>query len=306
MLCLPRLAIALSLAMLGWLCASASAQAQDRLPVILDADTGNEIDDLYAIARVLIEPTWEVLALNATHWQTSHWAEPQTMENSHRINQYMLGHLGLSVPTRRGGVARMYDWGDKAQHSAAAYGIIEQAKTMPDGQKLTVIALGALTNVASAIYIDPSIESRIKLYWFGTGYDFERGILNTSDFNSVMDVQALHILFRSSVEMHVMPNTVGREMTFTFAETEAALRGTHPLGDYLVERWADHLDGLRKQRAIWDVALIGAMLYPEWAESTTITTSKDFGNREVTYYSAIDAEAIKAEFFEALTSYFGQ
>ena len=50
---------------------------QKKTTLLLDADTGNEVDDLFAIVRVLIEPTWEVTALNATHWQTSHWAIPQ-------------------------------------------------------------------------------------------------------------------------------------------------------------------------------------------------------------------------------------
>ena len=150
-----------------------NAFSQNRIPVILDADTGNEVDDLYAISRALIEPSWEILALNATQWQTSHWAIPESMENSHRLNQVLLGYLDLPIKTRRGGASRMYDWGDKAQHSAAAYEIIKQAGNMKKDQKLNVIALGALTNVASAIYIDPSIESKIRLYWLGTSYDFE-------------------------------------------------------------------------------------------------------------------------------------
>ncbi len=277
---------------------------QEKQPVILDADTGNEVDDLFAVSRALIEPSWNILALNATHWQTSHWAEPQSMENSHRINQMILGHLGLSVKTRRGGAARMYDWGDQAQHSAAAYEIIKQAKFMPEGQKLTVIALGALTNVSSAIYIDPSIESRIKLYWLGTDYDFENNILSQTDFNCVMDVQALAIMLRSKVEMHVMPISVALNMEFEFSETEKKLRGKHPLGDLLCDRWFNHLDGLRKKRAIWDLALVQAMLHPEWTEKVTIITSADNGGREIHYFKAIDADKMKEEFFAKLLAFF--
>ena len=287
-----------------WTLGGFDVYGQSKQPVILDADTGNEVDDLYAVARALIEPSWDILALNATQWQTSHWAEPQSMENSHRINQVLLGHMGLSVKTRRGGAARMYDWGDKAQHSAAAYEIIQQAKLMPEGEKLTVIALGALTNIASAIYIDPSIESRIELYWLGTEYDFDEGILSTTDFNCVMDVQALAIMLASDVEMHVMPHSVALGMEFTYAETETQLRGKHPLGDYLVDRWYQHLDGLRKARWIWDLALIEAMIHPEWTEKMTITTSKDNGNKEVHFYKAIDAEKMKQEFFEKLVEFF--
>ena len=55
---------------------------QTKTKIILDTDTGNEVDDPYAIVRVLLEPSWEVTAINATHWQTSHWAEENTMENS--------------------------------------------------------------------------------------------------------------------------------------------------------------------------------------------------------------------------------
>lgn len=277
---------------------------QPRTPVILDADTGNEVDDLYAIARALIEPSWNILALNATHWQTSHWAVPHSMENSHRINQLLLGEMGLSVKTRRGGVARMFDWGDQAQHSAAAYEIIKQAKSMPEGQKLTVIALGALTNVASAIYIDPTIESRINLYWLGTSYNFTEDILKKNDFNCVMDVQAVETILMSEVELHVIPVNVAADMTFTYEEVEARLRDQHQLGNYLVDRWYQHLDGSRKQRTIWDLALIQAMIHPEWAEEAIITTSKDNGSKKITYYKSIDAAKMKAEFYEKLDAFF--
>ncbi len=271
--------------------------------MILDADTGNEVDDPYALARALIEPTWDVLALNATHWQISHWAESRSMENSHRINQVLLGHMGLNVKTLRGGPARMYDWGDQAQHSAAAYGIIEQAKKMEEGQRLTVIALGALTNVASAVYIDPSITDKIVLYWLGTNYDFETGVMVTTDFNSIMDTQALHYLLKSEVEMHIMPHSLAIGMDFTYKEVEESFRGKHPLGNFLVDRWYDHKDGLRKMRWLWDLALIAAMVNPHWANEVNITTSKDFGAREVFYYNEIDEEKMKAEFVEKLLAF---
>ncbi len=283
---------------------TSAALSQSSTRVILDADTGNEVDDLYAIARALVEPSWNTVALNATHWQTSQWAEPNTMENSHRLNQLLLGELGLSVPTRRGGVARMYDWGDQAQHSAAAYEIIKQVKATPSGEKLTVVALGALTNVASAIYIDPSIESRIKLYWLGSSYDFEQNILKRVDFNAIMDAQALEILLISEVEMNVIPVNVASAMTFTFAEVEEKLANAHPLGNFLVDRWYQHLDGSRKKRTIWDLALIEAIIHPEWAETVEVTTSRDSGNRKINYYRSIDSERMKEDFYEKLLEYF--
>lgn len=282
------------------------SNAQTKIPVIIDADTGNEVDDLYALSRALIEPSWDILALNATHWQTSHWAIENSMENSHRLNGVILGHLGLDIKTRRGGVARMFDWGDQAQHSAAAYEIIKQAQAMPEGEKLTIVALGALTNIGSALFVEPSIVDKIKLYWLGTTYDFEKGILGTNDFNCVMDIQALHLILKSELELNVIPLDVAAKMDFTFEETVAQFEDKHGLGDLLVDRWETHLDGLRKNRVIWDVALIEAVIHPEWATIKNIKTSKDFGNREVNYYSDIEVEKMKTEFFEVVNEYMSE
>ena len=278
--------------------------AQEKRPVILDADTGNEVDDLYAIVRALLEPTWDVKVLNATHWQTSHWTVPQSMEESHRLNQLILGYLPeLSVKTRRGGIARMYDWGDLAQHSAAAYEIIHLANSMPAGEKITVIALGALTNVASAYYINPDIAEKITLYWLGTAYDFTNSALSRVDFNVMMDQRAFDLLIKSDMEMHIIPVNVATAMTFNYAETEKKLRGIHPLTDFLVDRWYQHLDGSRDERTIWDLGLIGAIIHPEWSEEIEITTSPDHGNRSVYYYKEIDGEKIKTEFFDHVKKY---
>lgn len=278
--------------------ASTTLLAQNKTPVIIDADTGNEVDDYYALVRALLEPSWDVLALNATQWQTSHWAIPQTMENSYRLNNVLLGEMGVSIKTRRGGVARMFDWGDQAQHSAAAYEIIQQAKAIPDGKQLTVIALGALTNVASAIYIDPSIANKIKLYWLGTTYDFEKDILKKLDFNCVMDVQALEIVMMSEVEMNIIPINVAVQMEFDYEKTKSKLPKDHSLSRLLLDRWYEHLDGGRKQRIIWDLALIQAIIHPEWATTKIITTSKENGSRKINYYETINAERMKEEFFE--------
>lgn len=276
--------------------------SQQKTKVLLDADTANEVDDLFALSIVLMEPTIEVTALNATQWQTSHWTTPQSMEDSHRLNQTLLGTMGLQVKTNRGGVARMYDWGDRAQHSAAAYEIIKQAKAQKDGEKLNVIALGALTNVASAVFIDPTIEKNIKLYWLGTTYDFEKGILRKDDFNCAMDQYAFtHLLF-SEVEMHIIPVSVASKMTFDYDKTRSELEN-HFLGNFLLKTWDDHIDSGRTKRTIWDLSIVNAFLHPEWMEEVEITTSKDNGSRTVFYYKDFDSEKMRMDFFEKIEGY---
>lgn len=282
--------------------------AQTPRKVILDADTGNEVDDLYAVVRALIEPSWELIALNATQWQSSQWTVEKSMEESHRLNQVLLGELGMSgtVKAYRGGDDRLYDWGYRAQHSAASYYLIQEANKYSSDDKLTVIALGVLTNIASAILIEPSIQDKIDLYWLGTTYDFEEDILRKRDFNCMMDPQALAEVLDSEVELHVIPVSVANQMTFNYEETKNKFPADHTLTRFLLERWYNHLDGGRKQRVIWDLALIEAIIHPDWATQQQVKTSKENGNRSVWYYSDIDEDKMRTDFFEVLNAYLEQ
>lgn len=273
--------------------------------IILDADTGNEVDDLYAIVRALIEPSWNISALNAAQWQSSQWATAHTMEDSHRLNQVLVAYLQKEneVKTLRGGIRRMNDWGDKAQHSAAAYEIIRQAHQVPDGEKQIVVVLGALTNVASALWIDPEIESKLAVFWLGTSYDFEKKKSKRIDFNAIMDPQATEILLSSQVEMHIIPGNVAAAMQFDYQETSRHFKGVHPLTDFLLDRWDSHMDGGRYHRTIWDLGLIGAMIHPQW---TSEIKGEGFENPNIWLYRDIDATRVIEEFFQRTLDCVGQ
>ncbi|MBO6533530.1 MAG: nucleoside hydrolase [Muricauda sp.] len=267
--------------------------------VIVDADTGNEVDDFYALVRILADSSVEMTALNAAHWQTSHWAVDRTMENSHRLNQQLLGEMDLQIRTLRGAPARMYDWGDRAQHSAAAYEIIAQAE---EKDRVTILVLGALTNVASAVFIQPEIAAKLEVYWLGTTMDFDTGVLKRNDFNPLMDPFALDYLLDSKVTMNIMPINVAVDMEIDYDELSSKI-GNNALGRFLIKRWDDHLDGSRQSRVLWDLALTAAYLRPELAKTILVRTSRDSGNRDINFYSSIDAKAIYKDFYDVLTAF---
>ncbi len=264
-----------------------SGNAQPKKKVIIDADTANEVDDLFAITRALLEPSWEILALNATQWQASQWAVENSMEASYRLNLVLLGHLQKqNIKNCRGSIYRMFDWGDKAQHSEAAYEIIKQAHKMKDGEKLPVITLGALTNVASAVLIDPAIKPKIAVYWLGSSYNFEKQKPKHIDFNSVMDIQAVDVLTTSDVEMHIIPNNVAAKMKVKRADAVQQLAGKHPVADFLLRHWEQHIDASQYERTLWDLALIGAIIHPEKVTEVKVS---GFENPNVWMYKEIDA-----------------
>jgi inosine-uridine nucleoside N-ribohydrolase len=292
---------------LGSSLAARPAGATEKIRVLIDADTANEIDDPYAIVRALIEPSLEVVGLASAQWQVSHWATPTTVEDSQRLNEFLLGHLDrMDLPHPRGAAARLYDWGqDLAQHSAAAYFLIRQAHATPPGEKLSVIVLGAATNVASALLIDPGIVPKIRVYFLGTSYDPARGAWTRLDFNVMNDPRALHVMFDAEgLELHVIPNNVASAMRFQIREVRERFQGRGPLLDFLVARWERHVDAGRRHRTIWDLALVEAVIHPEMAREVEVPTPPENTPRKVWVFTSIDAAAMKADFFAAVDRYF--
>ena len=278
-----------------------------KLRVLINADTANEVDDLYAIARALIEPSMDVIGLSSAQWQVSHYATPNTLEDSQRLNEALLALLDKShIPHPRGASARLHDWGDVAQHSAAAHQIIREAHRTPAGEKLTVVMLGATTDLASALLIDPAIRSKLRVYLLGTSYDFEKKVWRKRDFNCVMDIQAIEVVLDAKdLETHILPVNVAAAMEFSLEEVRQKFAGRNESLDLLHRRWLDHMDGGRHRRTIWDLALISCLIRPEFGEEVTVTTPPENTPREVRVYSRIDGRRIREEFFAALGKHYG-
>ena len=274
--------------------ATAPASAQAPRDVFLDADTANEVDDLYAIVRAFAEPGWRIPVLGSAQWQASQWATAATAEDSYRLNQHLAAHLGVGDSTAvvRGAHRRMYDWGHLAVHSHAAHALLETAAGRSADDPLTVVALGALTNVASALFIDPTLAERIELYWLGSTYDFAADRRGLTDFNAVMDPQAARlVLEHPTLRTHVLPVSEVGQHPVHYDDVEAAIGGKGDLADVLLGRWRDHMDGSKGERVLWDVAIVELLSDPSLA---TEVAAPDYGGANVTAYRDLDGERLFA------------
>jgi purine nucleosidase len=275
------------------------AAAQTR--VWLDADTANEIDDLYALTRALTAPGLTVVGLASAQWKHSPVAEGNTLEASQHLNEALLGLLGKgAVPAHRGSMVPLYWWGrDRIAYSGAAYHMMLEARKTPAGEKLAVIALGALTNVASAVMMDPSIAARMRLYWLGA--EIRDGVWNKNEFNCMNDIHALNeVLNAKDLEMFVMPATVARHLTFDYDDTAAKLAGMGRVGRFLLDRWDRHSPGASRW-IMWDVAGVEWLLNPGLVESRKIKTPPENTQREVQAATGIDTEGMRAAFWKGVS-----
>jgi purine nucleosidase len=285
-------------------CCGAGAAAE-KIPVLLDCDTANEIDDLYAIVRAVAEPGFEIVGLTSAHWRTQPNAPANTVKPSQRLNEKLLDLMGRrDIPHALGANEAMKD-ATTPQDSPAARFIIEKAKQMPPGRKLTVITTGAMTNVASAIAFEPCIASKIRCY--SMGLRFENGQWNTREFNAQSDLQAVDCLFMAEgLEWHVMTGTASAALRFKKARAVAELQGAGGVYDFIVDYWLGFdppwQPGMDTDTwTMWDVAAVEAVRRPELAHEIEVPVPARLNSdRRVWVYTRIDAQQMEEVFWDAL------
>jgi inosine-uridine nucleoside N-ribohydrolase len=284
--------------------------AADRVRVIIDADTANEVDDPFAIVRALVAPEFAVEGLTSAHWSGSIPGD-ESVRRSQALNERILDLMGLreSVPHPIGAGRAMADVASPIDSPAARH-IIARARGGGPGGKLVVLALGAATNLASALLLDPLIADRV-VFGFIDG-DYHDGRWGPGIYNWKNDIHAVQVLFGSRVNyLHMPAPSVSRELTVGKREVDRHLKGRGGVWDFLVERWESHPRAATRERWIlWDVALVEAVLRPRlvtaetvaapWVRDAETVEQRPDNPRRVTVFRAIDAEGMRADYWDAL------
>jgi len=290
--------------------------------VVFDVDTANVMDDLYAVAQVILDPHIEIAALSSAHFNNTEigtkgrWHGYDTVSDldrglntviaSQRENELLLELLGREdIPAPLGAFEMIgYSWGyfegADVPDAPAVRDIIQRARSIGAGEKLDVVLLGPLTNAAAAIAQQPEIASRLRLWWLGADYDVETGVWNKNAFTARNDLNAVDfILDRDDVELIMLPVSVAQDLMFQRERTLKQFNASdHPLVDALSERW----DFVQAEGAwtMWDMALTLAIAHPEWAQARRAAPPPENKREHVTIITKIDARAMEAYFFELM------
>lgn len=296
---LPAPAAAGTAALIAYQAAGTLAK---RPKLILDADTANEIDDLYAIARLLPDTSVDVLGISSAQWFHV-WSGDSTVHQSQRLNEEMLSLAGrLDLPHPLGSDLMMgKPWGDyDARPSAATDFIIQRVKALSAGEKLVVMSIGAATNLASAIAIDSSIAPHLVAYTLGFQYDFAGQFWNKDEFNVRRDLNAANFLLnQTDLELHIMPISVAIKYTWPREDVFNHLAQHGAMGEYLQTKWMERFPE-NTSWTMWDVALLQAFLHPELAQETTVLTPPENIQRKVFMYTDINFDGMYADYWQAL------
>lgn len=243
-----------------------------RVRMVLDTDTYNEVDDQFALVYALLSPErLAVEAIYAAPFHNSRSSGPADgMERSYAEILRLLDKLGRSADgwVFKGSTAYLAD-SRAPQPSAAAADLVARALASPPGDPLYVVAIGAITNVASAILMEPQIVERIVVVWLG-GHALYWP--HTREFNLKQDVPAAQVIFNCGVPLvHIPCMGVTTHLLTTVAELEAYVSGRGAIGDYLVEIVKGyHADHKGWSKVIWDVATIAYLLSADWVPTDLV------------------------------------
>ncbi|CAB4288934.1 unnamed protein product [Prunus armeniaca] len=215
--------------------------------IIIDTDPG--IDDAMAIFVALQSPEVEVIGLttiygnvyttlatrNALHLlEVAGRTDIPVAEGSHvtitkgtklRIADFVHGADGLgnqNFPPPKG---------KPIEQSAAAF-LVEQANLYPG--KITVVALGPLTNIALATQLEPAFAKNIgQIVLLGGAFAVNGNVNPAAEANIFGDPDAADIVFTSGADILGVGINVTHQVVLTDADREKLARSNGKFAQYL-------------------------------------------------------------------------
>ncbi len=282
-----------------------------KVRVILSTDLKNEVDDQFAMVHALLTQSFDLRGIVPAHFgnEKSPHSQQDSMDEGRRILEIM--NLSDTIRMESGALEALVDERIPKESSGAEF-IIEEAM-QNDERPLYIAALGALTDVASAVLMQPEICNRnVTVIWIG-GRDYPEG---GWEYNLKNDIYAANVLFQSTMPVWQIPRNVYRMMGVTFAELHKRVYPYGKIGRYLTENVISFnnasIERPVEYRILGDSPAIGTILYPDcgtWSEIPAPVFGDDMRyihgitNRPIRVYECVDARFILEDFYAKLEDF---
>lgn len=285
-----------------------------KVRMVLDTDTYNEIDDQFALAyaylskeKVDLEAVYAAPFLNNRSESAG-----DGMEKSYQEILRLLSMLGKSPEgfAFRGSDRYLEDI-TRPVRSEAALDLVKKAMAATPADPLYVVPVGCITNIASAILIEPEIIKNIVVVWLGgNSLDWP----HQKEFNLMQDVLAARVVLNSGVPVVIMPcQPVVSHFHTTIPELEYHLKGKNQLSDYLLNMTIEYSGGRDTwSKVIWDVTAVAWLINPSWMPTNLVhspvmtdqvTYSTDRSRHFIRMATSVNRDAIFRDLFGKLAGF---
>ena len=247
--------------------------------VILDTDMYNEIDDQFALTYLMKSlDLFDLEAITIAPFSKSGYADTLTIEEgtekSYDVTLNLLNMLNKTEYKNLVYKGATKYFKDSKESNQAVEKIIEIANK---NDKTTILAIGAITNVALAIEKAPEIINKIKVVWLGGNTFLTK---DNSEFNFRQDIPAVQKVFDSKVELVVIPcRNVASNLSTTIYELEHYLNKDTELNKYLCDIFMkckksfmkEPKDEIGSSKTLWDLSAIAYEINADWFKSELIS-----------------------------------
>lgn len=259
--------------------------------IIFDVDTG--VDDAVAILLGVLSKKADTLFFCSVSGNTS---APQSAKNTLDVLEMISApHTPVLSGSQKGfrktrksrnvhgknGLGGFY-LKDNPRKICDENFIDKYIKTLETSKKrVTIIALGPLTNIAKVLEKRPDLEKKIeKIVFMGSTFDKPQGDTPYAGFNVASDPEALEFLLSITNKIVFCPNNHGRDFALTKEEI-ANLANTNKTGKILADMFKEYHDHFIKEGAsMYDSTTVFSALYPY-----NVRTQKVF--MEIKYYEKL-------------------
>ncbi|UBM59784.1 nucleoside hydrolase [Marinilongibacter aquaticus] len=276
--------------------AETATEVPNKIPVVFDTDANNELDDQHAMAYLFTnQDVFDIRGVTVNATKSGGNIDRQ-YDEAERI--LTLFNLNGKIPLLKGANGSFLEIEPNIGNAAfdgskAVDFIIEEAEKCSEENKLVLIAVGKLTNVALALERKPSIESNIRLVWLGSNFP------DPGEYNLENDIPSMNYVLHTNVDFEIVTVRYGKEsgtdaVKITQADVNKNMPGLGPkiktpivgrhggefdnFGDYSVNLF-EHISyhGDPPARALFDMAAVAIVKNPNWAKSYRIPgpTMKD-------------------------------
>ena len=246
--------------------------------------------------------------------------DPATgVEKSYQEIKTVYEKLGLSPEGKAfRGSPRYLPSLDEPIRSESTDDLIERALATPEDEPLYVVAIGCVTNIASALLIEPEIIKHIVVTWTA-GYPTNVNQVNYS-FNLEQDLLASQLLFDCGVPLVYLPGFhIGAQLRLSLPEMEMWVKSKGAIGDYLYHLYTHNPlypflgfdEQFGRTWVIWDLINVAWLLNPDWVPSQLLPAAKLGGDKRwhpapyrhlIREAYSIDRDAIFRDFFTKLAN----
>lgn len=283
-----------------------------KVRMVLDTDTYNEVDDQFALAYAFLSTEKiELEAVYAAPFKNNRSnSAGDGMEKSYQEIQRLLKMLGKSPEgfAFRGSDRYLEDIKQPIR-SEAALDLVKKAMASSPDNPLYVVPVGCITNIASAILIEPKIIEKIVVVWLG-GNDLNWP--HQKEFNLMQDVLAAQVVLNSGVPLVIMPcQPVVSHFHTTIPELAFYLKGKNELSDYLYNIVVEYSGGKAAwSKVIWDVTAVAWLVNSSWIPTNLVhspvltdqvTYSVDQSRHFIRMATSVNRDAIFKDLFDKLT-----